>query len=450
MADEEFKPHILIVGAGLGGLSLAAILERGNISYEVYERASSVKPLGSAIALGPGVMPFFEQLGVLDRVMAKCKVLGLSYSWNEKLELQNNLSYAVSKEEFGYDGAIISRPALHDILLSLIPAEKIHFNKRVLSHVETGDGVLIRTADGETHRGNILVGADGAYSGVRQSLYGQLDKAKTLPKSDKEPLKFSSVCLVGQTTPLDPKMYPSVEDETCQFNGVIGDKDPYFWVTFTTADKTICWMAILVLNETSSKEHNTFRNSEWGPEAAESMAKDVRHYPIPCGQYKTLGDLIDLTPKDLMSKVMLEEKFFKSWYACHKMSPSAGLGASTAIHDAIVFANYLSTLKTNDPDDITNIFKQYQDERSQIAKEAVDTSARFTKMFGKTPYNAILRKLMTYAPKWFIDLSLLKLRRYRPQISFLPPPNDKGYRRPPYQRSLEKTRPKNFAAAVAV
>jgi 2-polyprenyl-6-methoxyphenol hydroxylase-like FAD-dependent oxidoreductase len=112
--------------------------------------------------------------------------------------------------------------------LDLIPPEKIHFSKRVLSHFETGNGVTIRTADNETHQGTILVGADGAYSGVRQSLYEHLDKEKRLPTSDKAPLKYSTVCLVGHTLPLDPDVWPAVQGEWSQCDSVHGENNPYF------------------------------------------------------------------------------------------------------------------------------------------------------------------------------------------------------------------------------
>lgn len=39
-------PNVMIVGAGLAGLLLGILLERANIPYAIYERASTVKPLG--------------------------------------------------------------------------------------------------------------------------------------------------------------------------------------------------------------------------------------------------------------------------------------------------------------------------------------------------------------------------------------------------------------------
>ncbi|CAO3564958.1 unnamed protein product [Mortierella alpina] len=459
MTQETARPHFLIVGAGLGGLCFAAILEKANMSYDIYERASAVKPLGSAISLGPGVMPMMEQLGVLDELLAKSKILGNNYSWSEQRQFLNTYDYRVTKEEFGYEAVILSRPVLYEIFLKLIPKERIHFQKRVLSHVETQEGIIIRTSDGKTHQGNILVGADGAYSGVRQSLYEQLSKEGKLPKSDAEPLSFSSVCLVGQTRPLDEDEFPIVNEEFCRFDSIRPVAQPYFLVTFTTIEKTICWMAILNLDKESSKFHDNFRNSEWGPEAAETMAKEVRDFPTVCGKEKTFGDLIDLTPRDLMSKVMLEEKFFETWYggrtvllgdACHKMTPAAGLGAVSALQDAVILANYMSVLKTNDPEEITKLFKYYQMERAPQTRAAVATSANLTRVFGRTWFSALLRMLLPYTPKWLWFLMLSKSRLCRPQISFLPPANDKGSKRPLHQPSLDRTRPNPSTGAVAL
>lgn len=79
----------------------------------------------------------------------------------------------------------------------------------------------------------------------------------------------------------------------------------------------MCWSVIQHLNKDSSKLNDSFRNSEWGPEAAEVMCKEVRHLKVPGGKegrVRTIGDLIAKTPKDVISKVMLEEKVFDTWY----------------------------------------------------------------------------------------------------------------------------------------
>lgn len=100
-------------------------------------------------------------------------------------------------------------------------------DKKVMSFEQNKDGVMIRCSDNQTHHGDILVGCDGAYSGVRQHLYKILKKKKELPKSDDVPLPFSTVCLVGQTKPLDPEQFPDLKKETSQFNSIYGKNSMY-------------------------------------------------------------------------------------------------------------------------------------------------------------------------------------------------------------------------------
>lgn len=79
----------------------------------------------------------------------------------------------------------------------------------------------------------------------------------------------------------------------------------------------MCWNVVQYLDKKTTKDNDAFRNSEWGPEAAEAMCKQVRHFKIPGGKdgrVLTMGDLIDRTPKHLICKVMLEEKLFNTWY----------------------------------------------------------------------------------------------------------------------------------------
>ncbi|KAF9538039.1 hypothetical protein EC957_007296, partial [Mortierella hygrophila] len=197
------NPHVMIVGAGLGGLLLAILLDKAGIPYEIYERAKEVKPLGAVMTLNAGIFPALEQLGFYEELVK----LSLPVTWTsvyhgdmtEIIRLKTKLADVI-----GYDHIVFPRPEFYDLVLSRVPREKIHFNKKVMSLEQNKEGVMIRCSDGTTYHGDILVGADGAYSGVRQALYKRMDKARILPPSDLEELNKGYICMVGTTRPLDP------------------------------------------------------------------------------------------------------------------------------------------------------------------------------------------------------------------------------------------------------
>ncbi|KAG0334393.1 hypothetical protein BG005_004866, partial [Podila minutissima] len=91
-----------------------------------------------------------------------------------------------SKKILGYDIHVFPRPELYELLLSRVPKEKILLGKKVMSILQNKEGAMIRCSDNTSYHGDIIVGADGAYSGVRQSLYKQLSDENKLPVCDAE------------------------------------------------------------------------------------------------------------------------------------------------------------------------------------------------------------------------------------------------------------------------
>ncbi|KAF9284918.1 hypothetical protein BGZ74_001618, partial [Mortierella antarctica] len=163
-------PVVLIAGAGIGGLTAALLLERANINYFVYERAVKVKNLGAAMSLNSNVLPIFKQLGLLDELMDISLPINSLDMYKENLKPIGSYDVTSYKAITGFETTIFARADLYDLLLSKIPPSKIHFNKKIMSMMQNKEGVMLRFSDNTHIHGDILIGADGAYSAVRQSL----------------------------------------------------------------------------------------------------------------------------------------------------------------------------------------------------------------------------------------------------------------------------------------
>ncbi|KAG0331371.1 hypothetical protein BG004_001698 [Podila humilis] len=443
LTDEELaeraKPTVLIVGAGIGGLMLGQLLLKGGIPFEILERAKEVKPLASLL----------RQLGLYEQFKDMGKPNNGWTVFTEDLLPMHSLDMKSRVPMCDAEEYIVSRPDLCALLMDQIPKERIHLNKKVLSYLQNSNGVLVRCSDNTCIHGDILVGADGAHSAVRQLLFRDLMAKGMLPDSDNVPLPFDSICLVGQTEVLDPEEFPELKLPHSFFHAVIG-RDGYTQSVFTTKRGTICWTVAQFLNKDTAKEHDAFRNSEWGPESAETMCKIVRDFRVPGGKggKLTVGDLIDRTPKHLISKVMLEEKVFQTWYggrtvllgdACHKLNPSGAAGALSAIHDAVALANWICTLQNKSLREFEKICKEYRAERFPVVQEAFKTSQFLKNSGAKNFTGAVTRAIFRRMPTWLWRSVLKKTIAARPQVWFLPLVDDKGSIPPILQPSLLKT-----------
>jgi len=145
---------------------------------------------------------------------------------------------------------IIARPILYDLVYDKVPKEKIHLNKRVLTILNEGAGARVSCADGSTFDGDIIVGADGAHSPVRQSLFKWLKKSNKLPSSDDVPMPYNCVCLVGQTGELDPEEFPDINKNFSAFDSIKSAGTPYTVTLFSLRRMTCCCLLKLVLQAT--------------------------------------------------------------------------------------------------------------------------------------------------------------------------------------------------------
>ncbi|KAF9914948.1 hypothetical protein BX616_007252 [Lobosporangium transversale] len=442
------KPKVLIVGAGISGLTLAILLEKASIPYEVYDRMAQVRPLGSALSITANLAPLFKQIGIYDEFVS----LGLPFysidNYNEDRTKDFIIDFKPAAKKEVYPGYIFPRTVFYDLLRRQVPSNKISLGKRVVSIKESLESVQIQFSDGTTAEGDILVGADGAYSTIRENLYRSLKSEGQLPVSDDEPLPFSCLCLVGQTNPMDPEKYPQLTSPVSLFRSVIGENKPYAWTYLTARNNIFCWGLIHYLDNEYSKDHEEFCNIEWGPGAAIDMCKEIRDFPVPGGKSNdmTLGDLIDNTP--LVSKVLLEEKVFDTWYsgrtvligdACHKIHIASGVGAINGIMDAVALANWLSVLDSPSIDELTEAFKEYKAERYPAVKADYLHSRAFSKVTATGLVSKVIRCISRNFPVWLWNFCIKRWLEVRPQVSFLPLVDNIGTVPAKYQPSLQKT-----------
>ncbi|KAG0280766.1 hypothetical protein BGZ95_008792 [Linnemannia exigua] len=365
---EQFR--VTIVGAGVGGLLLAILLDRAGIDFSIYERAKEVKPLGAVMALNAGALAALEQLGLYEPL----KEVSLPASGKFKIYKGDMTLIAgiegLPEEILGYKHVVFARPGLYDLLLSRIPQDKIHFNKKVIAVEQNENEAKITCSDGTSYSGDVLVGADGAYSAVRQGLYKQMQEKKILPALDSQELNKGFICMVGTTQPLSLEKYPGIDSKVANLNQILGQGNSYCWSAFTVPGNRICWNVICQLDSLDEAEKQKLKNAEWSSEANEAMIAEVKDFLIPLGG--TLGDLIEATPREIISRVFLEDKMFETWNygrvallgdACHKLLPSAGLGAVTAMQDSVAMANCLYDMKSQSYEGVKDALQDYRDER---------------------------------------------------------------------------------------
>ncbi|KAF9964798.1 hypothetical protein BGZ70_005927 [Mortierella alpina] len=336
----------------------------------------------------------------------------------------------------GYNTLLMSRPDLHALLLSHVPSEKILMGKKVVSLEQDADRVTIQCGDNSTYHGDLVIGSDGAYSAVRSSLYKQLAKDGLLPVEDMEQLKVCHMSILGTTTALDPKMYKNIDHVESQCDAVIGDNKPHTWRYFSVPGDRICWRVDMQVQHNSSDYSGKAISSvDWGTELSDTVSENWRSFKVPLGG--TIGDLINSTPDNAVSKVALEEKLYKTWHhgrvvligdAAHKMLPNSGRGAVNAMLDAVVLANTLYEMPDTKLESITSALAEYYEERYDHAVADLVSSQHMARLLaGQTWLDRLARMVIFNLLPDFVQTKIYgKSLGYRPQLSFLPQVPSRG------------------------
>ena len=163
----------VVIGGGIGGLSLARELCIRGLPVTVLERAPKLGTVGAGIIMNPNAMAVLEGNGLAAGVRAQSGPYLARDTFDHRgrwlATRDYRPLYAAGRVA---QGALVHRAHLHQCLYDGLPAGTVHFDVR-LRHLEAGtDGVRVETEGGETVVGDVLVGADGIRSAVRARFFG--------------------------------------------------------------------------------------------------------------------------------------------------------------------------------------------------------------------------------------------------------------------------------------
>ncbi len=166
-------PRIAIIGGGIGGLAAALALERRGAEVVVCEQSPVHSEIGAGLNLTPNAVKAFRTLGLDDEIedIGWGSEFLIIRSWKTGRYI-SRIRRGDFRQKFGAPNLTVHRADLLDVLRGALKTTDIRLGKRCIG-VDGGDGIAsARFADGSTVEADIVVGADGIHSAVRNSLFG--------------------------------------------------------------------------------------------------------------------------------------------------------------------------------------------------------------------------------------------------------------------------------------
>jgi 6-hydroxynicotinate 3-monooxygenase len=341
------KPRIAIVGAGLGGTAAAALMQRAGYSVRLYEQAPGFSRLGAGIHLGPNVMKIMRRIDCEDalNVMGSHPDFWYSRDWKSGDAIAQIPLGDFALKEYGATYLTVHRGDFHALMTEAVAPGTIEFNKCLTNIEETDKDVRLTFADGSVEIADIVIGADGVNSKLRDHLLGAEPPRYTGYVAHRAVFPAS---LLG-TDPFDLCVKWWSEDRHMMVYYVTSKRDEIYYVTGVP-------------------------QAEWpaGQSVAPSSRDEMRE--VFAGYHPSVQKLIDATP-EVTKWPLLERDPLPLWSrgrlvllgdACHPMKPHMAQGAAMAIEDAAMLTRCLDEIGVND---YTNAFALYEANRAERASK---------------------------------------------------------------------------------
>ncbi|GAB4418837.1 MAG: FAD-dependent oxidoreductase [Bacteroidia bacterium] len=307
--------RVLIIGGGICGLATAIALTRRGIDCQVFEAAPALREVGAGILLGANAMRVCDALGVAGALQARSNPLAHMQVRTFDGSLLQDVDGAALQRQFGHASYAIHRATLQQILAGFV-GDRLHTGHRFSHLEETATGVTAYFDNGTQATGDLLIGADGIRSRVREQHVVQ-----------------ARYRYAGQTCWRAIVRVPLPPDEVARGAEVWG-KAPGLRAMYVQVapGEVYFWMT-----------RRTRSGQSWpADEALASIREALAGFP---GYMQEV--LRHMQATDLIHTDLWDFRPMRTWYrgrvvlagdAVHATTPNLGQGASQAIEDAYALA----------------------------------------------------------------------------------------------------------------
>ena len=157
--------NIAVIGGGIGGLTTALTLKHFGFEATVYEQSPAFREVGAAISVWPNALRVYKALGFLDQVLAN------SGEFSEVF-IRNASGKVLSRTKPSYElpSICMHRADLLNVLLQQVPAQQLKAGHKLVSFTRQQNKWLLQFENGHQSTCDLLIGADGINSVVRQQI----------------------------------------------------------------------------------------------------------------------------------------------------------------------------------------------------------------------------------------------------------------------------------------
>src|SRR5436309_4989046 len=200
---EKHSLHVSIIGGGIGGLATASALQRQGIQVTVFERNPELREIGAGLTLWANGVQVLRHLGLADALTTVSARLTHFECWSWRGKRLGSVRLDTLERRVGAPSLGIHRADLLRLLAGAVDRGSIHLHAHCVGFRSEQGAIISHFADGQQQQTDLLVGADGLYSMIREQLLG------------KQPPRYSGyTCWRGAALFEEQHVSPGISSET--------------------------------------------------------------------------------------------------------------------------------------------------------------------------------------------------------------------------------------------